>query len=58
VIKCFVVSEEHIVLNWFRWVLMKCSGRKYVSIIGSFEGLKASHSYRGVEEGIGLVLSQ
>jgi hypothetical protein len=37
---------------------MKCSGRKYISIIGSFEGLKASHSYRGVEEGIGLVLSQ
>jgi hypothetical protein len=45
-IKCSVVSKEHIVLNWFRWVLKKCSGRKYISFVGRFEGLKASHSYR------------
>jgi hypothetical protein len=58
VIKCSIVLEEHIVLNWFRWVLKKCSGRKYVSFIERFEGVKASHSYRGAEFGIGLVPSQ
>jgi len=45
-------------LNWFRWVLKKGRGRKYVSFIGRFEVLKASHSYRGAEEGIGLVRGQ
>jgi hypothetical protein len=39
-------------------MLKKCSGRKCVSYMGRLEGLMASHSYRGAEEGIGFVTSQ